>query len=134
MTVAKAEGCIQSLPSRRRGVEGFSGEVEWLAVMGLQHKQAQRHWRDTAVEQCPDRGEVAQRFRHFGAADVDHAVVHPQLRQGRAVGGFGLGDFVFMVREHQIATAEMDVDREAEFLTHHGGAFDVPARTPWPPG
>ena len=77
MALAQQQGAVETLPAVGCGIEGFSCEVEGLAVMGLQHKQAQGHRRDAAVEQRPDRGEVAERFRHLGAADIDHAVVHP---------------------------------------------------------
>ncbi len=39
-----------------------------------------------------------------------------------------------MVGKDQIGTPEVDVDRVPEFLAHHGGAFDVPARPAGAPG
>ena len=39
------------------------------------------------------------------------------------------GDFVFVVREGEIDAAGVNVERLAEILHGHGGAFDVPAGT-----
>src|SRR5439155_6249991 len=41
----------------------------------------------------------------------------------------GLGDLILMVREDEVLAAPMDVERVAEVLDRHGGAFEVPART-----
>ena len=43
-------------------------------------------------------------------------------------GRFRLGDFIFVMGEHQIGSAEMDIDGVAQFFTHHRRTFDVPAR------
>ena len=43
--------------------------------------------------------------------------------------GFGLGDFVFMVREDQILSACMDIDGLAKVFLGHLGALDMPAWT-----
>ena len=55
--------------------------------------------------------------------------MHPDLREGNAVGAFALGDFVFMVREDEVRTAPVDVEGVPEQVLRHRGAFDVPART-----
>ena len=99
--------------------KGLGGEIKRFAVVGLQHKKAQGHRRDSTVQQGADGGEVAERFGHLGATDIDHAVVHPQFRQGCAVGGFRLSDLVFVVREHQISATEVNVDGLTQFLAHH---------------
>ncbi len=44
-----------------------------------------------------------------------------------AAGGFGLGDLVLVVREHEVFAAGVEVDVVAEEFRRHGGALDVPA-------
>ena len=46
-----------------------------------------------------------------------------------AVRAAALGDFVFVVRELQIRTAAMNIERLPEQFAAHGRAFDVPAGT-----
>ena len=120
LAIPQAESSIEPLPAGGRGVQGFGGEIKGFAVVRLEHKQAQGHRRDSALQQRADGGEVAERFAHLLPAHIDHAVVHPDPGQVLACSRFGLGDLVLMVREHQIGSSEMDVDRVAEFRTHHG--------------
>src|SRR5262245_27465203 len=42
-----------------------------------------------------------------------------------------LGDLIFVVRKDVIDTAAMDVQRGAEIFHRHGGALNVPTRTPF---
>jgi hypothetical protein len=87
------------------------------------------------VEQLADGEEVAERFRHLLAFDLQEAVVHPHIRHHpRAVRAGRLGDLVFVVREHQIDAAAVNVEDLAEMLPRHGRAFDVPAGTAAAPG
>ena len=119
MGPAKAKGCIEALPAGGGGLKGVCGEIQGLAVVGLEHEQAQGHRRDAALQQGPDRGEVAEGFAHLLAPHIDHAVVQPDPGQVRTGGRFRLGDLVFMVGKHQVGTPEVDVDRVAEFFAHH---------------
>ena len=51
-----------------------------------------------------------------------------------AVATFALGDFVFVVGEHQILAAAVNIEPFSQKMPSHGGAFDVPARpsgSPW---
>ena len=60
--------------------------------------------------------------------------MHPHLGELLSRSGFGLRNFVLVVWEHQIGATEMNINRVAEFGTHHGRTFDVPtgpARAPW---
>ena len=77
VAIAKAQGRIQTLPAGGCGLKGLGGEIKRFAVVRLQHKQAKGHRRDSTVQQGADGGEVAERFGHLGATDIDHAVVHP---------------------------------------------------------
>ena len=55
------------------------------------------------------------------------AVVGPVGDHRLVVAAFALGDFVFVVREDEVEAAAVDVERFAEQLLAHRGAFDVPA-------
>ena len=47
---------------------------------------------------------------------------------------FRLGDFIFMMRENQIAAAAMEIKSLSQIMDRHGGAFNVPAGTSLSPG
>jgi hypothetical protein len=82
-------------------------------------------------QDLPDGEEVAEALRHLLAFDLQEAVVHPVIRHhGRLKGAARLGDLVLVMGKHQIDAAAVDVEGLAEVLPRHGGAFDVPARTP----
>ena len=73
---------------------------------------------------------VADRLAHLRAIEGEHAVVQPEAGKGlAAVRTGGLRDFVFVVREHQVDAARVDVDGVAQVRRRHRRAFDVPART-----
>ena len=53
--------------------------------------------------------------------------MHPVAGEGFSGRGFRLRDLVFVVREHQVFAAGVEVEGLAEELHRHGGALDVPA-------
>ncbi|MPM91663.1 hypothetical protein SDC9_138794 [bioreactor metagenome] len=71
--------------------------------------------------------EVAEALAHFAVIDVDKTVMHPVAGIFMAGAALALRNFVFMMRENQVAAAAMDVDSLAKMLADHGGALDVPA-------
>ena len=79
--------------------------------------------------------DVADRFRHLAAAEIEHAVVQPEAGEYLAAMGTGaLGDFVLVVRELQIDAAGVDVDGFSQVGFTHRRAFDMPARAADTPG
>src|SRR5688500_15927010 len=61
-------------------------------------------------------------------------VLHKSLSAWLESRAFTLGDFVLVMRKHQILAAEMKVEAGAENLHAHGAALDVPARPAFAPG
>ena len=59
--------------------------------------------------------------------------MHPSVHELLAVGGFTLSDFIFMVREHQIRAAAVNVKRFSEQIAAHCRAFNMPAGTAFAP-
>src|ERR1043165_1837626 len=53
--------------------------------------------------------------------------VQPMFDEPLAGGALALGDFVFVMREHQILAAEMQIEGRPEDFHAHGAALDVPA-------
>ena len=51
-----------------------------------------------------------------------------------AIGRLGLRHLVLVVWEDEVGAAAVDVERQAEGLLGHCGAFEVPAGTPLTPG
>ena len=65
-------------------------------------------------QQIPQREEVPQRLAHLLAFDEQMGAVQPMFDETLAsrlhAGAFALRDFVFVMREHQIFTAEVQID------------------------
>src|SRR3954449_2969754 len=98
--------------------------------MRLEHIQAQ-HFARPVREQLVNRDEVAERFRHLLALDLQEAVMHPVVRHALPVeGAAGLRDLVLVMRKYEIDAAAMDVEVLAEMLPGHGRALDMPAGAP----
>ena len=90
--------------------------------------------REALIQQIAHGKEIAQRFGHLLALDLQHLVMHPDLRElPRGVGAAALRDFVFMMGELQIDPAAVNVKSLAQQFAAHGGTFDMPARTPAAP-
>ena len=78
--------------------------------------------------------DVAHRLGHLLLVQLDHPVVHPDLRQLGAMRGPGLGRLVLVMGEDQVRPAAVDVEAHAQQLLGHRGALDVPARPAAAPG
>ena len=60
--------------------------------------------------------------------------MHPDPGEIAAgIGAAALRDLVFMVREHQVVAAAVDIETVAQQFAGHGGAFDMPAGATAPP-
>ena len=77
--------------------------------------------------------EIAERLRHLNIVNVDISVVHPIICERHAVAALALSDLILMVREDEILTAAMNVDRIAEETSYHRRTFDMPARSAMSP-
>ncbi len=88
--------------------------------------------RTCGAEEVRGEDRVAERLRHLLAADGDESVVQPV--RGEGVPGSGrLCELVLVVREAQVQSAAVDVERGPEVAPGHRGALDVPpgaSRTP----
>src|SRR5262249_2126963 len=81
-----------------------------------------------AVEGLADRLEVAFGLRHLRVPDrAQHPVVHPELRES-VTEGARLRDLVLVVREAEVQSAAVNLERRPQQLLGHDGALDVPAR------
>ncbi len=113
------------------GVGGFGeaveGEVELVAVGHAEQKEADGRCAIALEKEVAEGEEVALGLGHFFAFDEQEADVEPVAREGVVRGGFRLGDLIFVVREHEVFTAGVEVEGVAEIFDGHGGALDVPA-------
>ena len=66
-------------------------------------------------------------FDIFSPPKLQHAVVHPVAGKWLAGEAFGLGDFVFVVREDQVIAAAVDIDLLTQVAQVHRRAFNMPA-------
>src|SRR5207302_10373030 len=89
-------------------------------------------------ERTADGDEIALGFGHLGAADGQHAVMHPVagkiLRAAAVMGADALRDLVLVVREDQVEAAAMDVEGLSQRVLAHCRAFDMQAwsaASPW---
>ena len=101
--------------------------------MRLQHKEAQ-HLRIGDLQHVAQQLEVAQRLAHLLGVDLQHAAVHPVVRERAAARGLALRALVLVVREHEVGAAAVDVEGKPQVLARHGRALDVPAGTAHAPG
>ena len=120
--------------------EGFPSEVQVVAVVAADRKEAVVERVEAAVHEERNRQEFARGLAHlakllfgravfelFFASCAEEFAVHPETGERNAVGAFALGDFVRVVHADVVGTAAVNVERRAVILHGHGGAFDVPA-------
>jgi len=79
-------------------------------------------------QQIAQRVEVAFGLRHLLAFDKKEAHMEPMPREGVVSCGFALGDFVLVVREHQVFAAGVQIEAVTEKFHGHCRALDVPSR------
>ena len=86
------------------------------------------------IQQIAHGKEVAEGFGHLLPLDLQHLVMHPDLREPRLrMGAAALRQFILVMRELQINPAAMNVKGRPQQLIAHGAAFDMPAGPPAPP-
>ena len=87
-----------------------------------------------AAEEFRQGDEVAKALAHLLTVDGDHVVVNPVVHALSATGSYILGNLAFVVREHQVHSAAMDVEHFAKVFFSHHGALQVPAGETVAPG
>ena len=98
-----------------------------MAIGHAEQKETDGRGAVALEQQVAEGEEVALGFRHLLAFDEQEANVEPMAREGLVRGGFGLGDLIFVVREHEVFAAGVEVEGVAEIFHCHSRAFDVPA-------
>src|SRR5690348_8462450 len=78
---------------------------------------------------------VSQALGHFLFGHRDERVMHPIFHERSFTAcGFGLRDFVLVMRKGQVLSAMVEIDLVAEPFSRHRRAFDMPARSTFSPG
>ena len=96
------DGCTQTFEAARHFFQPFIAEVQGAAVVVGNEEEAQGIGA-VVFQDVLDQEEVVQGLAHLFRIDGDEAVVEPVFDHGFLAGeGFGLGDFVFMVRDKGI--------------------------------
>ena len=127
------DSCTQTFEAARHFFQPFIAEVQGAAVVVGNEEEAQGIGA-VVFQDVLDQEEVVQGLAHLFRIDGDEAVVEPVFDHGFLAGeGFGLGDFVFMVREDEVAAAAVEIEGIAEVFIAHSRTFDVPARTAFAP-
>ena len=128
------DGRTEAFEAARHFFQAFVAKVQRAAVVVGNEEEAQGIGA-VVFQDVLDEEEVVQRLTHLFRIDRDEAVVEPVFdHRLLAREGFGLGDFIFMMRENEVAAAAVEVEGVAEVFVAHGRAFDVPARTAFAPG
>ncbi len=137
----RAPGLHKALVAFLGRLQGFIGEVQRAAVVGLENEEPHGHGRIglrefgmAAAEEFRQGDEVPEGLAHLLPVDGDHIVMHPVMDALRAAGSHILGDFAFVVREHEVHAAAMDVELLSQVLGAHHRALQVPAGEAVPPG
>ena len=136
LEVAKSVPAVHhSLVSLFRRLESLVREVNGATVVGLKNKEANGHWGVglveawvVAAEELGEGDEVAKRFTHLLTVDGNHIVVHPVAHHVGALRCHSLCNLTFVVREHEVHAAAVNVEMLAEVLASHGSTFAVPTR------
>ena len=81
-----------------------------------------------------DHQKIVQGFGHLFVVDVHESIMHPIAGERFSVGGFGLGDFVFMMGKYQVLAATVNIKGFAKKPPAHGRTFNMPSRSPLAPG
>jgi hypothetical protein len=117
-------------------IRAVHANIEIQAAAVMHGQQEITHRLGVVQRQHFARGEeVAEALGHLLAREVDEAVVQPVLRERAGPErALALGDLVLVMREDQVAPAEMEVERLAQVRAAHRRAFDMPARPPRAPG
>src|SRR5262249_60430093 len=89
--VGTGEGLVETLERTRRLLQTTRREVERRPVVRAEEEEPQGLAR-RAFRRLGDAEDVAQRLRHLVAAEGDHAVVHPEVRERGAGGRLRLCD------------------------------------------
>src|SRR6266446_7975707 len=101
--------------------------IQWLTIVRSYHVEAQ-HLARPIVQKLADGEEIAERFGHLLAFDLEEAVVHPDLSERMIeMRSLRLRDFVLVMGEDEIDAAAVDVEGFAQQGFAHRRAFDVPA-------
>ena len=78
-------------------------------------------------EELVESDEVAQRLAHLGAVYGNHIVVHPILHNRLAHCSHALRNLTFVVREHKVHTAAVNIELLAQIFAAHCSTLAVPA-------
>ena len=85
------------------------------------------------VEQVADEDQIAKRLGHLGAVEPDQSHVQP-VTDERSIGhGLALSRLTLVVREHQVTSTTMDVDRLSKLSQCERRALHMPPRPTRPP-
>ena len=80
-----------------------------------------------------DEHEIAGRLRHLAPIAMHHRLVQPMPDERLARDRFGLSSARLVVREKEIDTTAVEIDRGSQLTQGEGAAFDVPPRPPFSP-
>ena len=87
------------------------------------------------LQQLPHPHQVAQRLAHLLILVLHHGNMHPEANKGFFTGDrLNLGNLALMMRETQIAAAQVNIYRFAQKLGRHGRTLNVPTGSPGSPG
>ena len=129
----KAHICVLKAPQSLFGsLKGLAGEIHHTAVMGLKDEISDHHRRESLGQKGMVSGEellkgyeIAIRFAHLLAVDGNHIVVHPAFHGLMPLGRHALRYLAFMVGEHEIHAAAVDIECIAEIFPAHGDRKSV---------
>ena len=117
----------QPLDGGLGGLQAVERKVQRLAVRHRGQQIAHRFGRVAAAQYVAQREVIPQRLRHLLAFHHQELGVQPEAREWLSGERFRLRDFVLMMRKDQVDAARVDIQRLAQILNGHHGAFDVPA-------
>ena len=121
-------GLPPPLQTAETGLENVVRPLPVLAVVAAQHCEAYRRRVHPVRAQPRNKHEVAPRLGHLVALVAHHRRMHIEAcERPPPRGDLGMGGAALVVREHEIHTPALYVDRRAEVAQSDRRALDVPA-------
>ena len=102
------------------------GEVKRASVMSRQEEETESI-SGILFKDILHKEEVVERLAHLFRINGNKSIVQPVIYEMAACASFGLGNFIFMVRENKIGSAAMEINGISQVMGRHGRAFNMPA-------
>ena len=122
--------CPQPIDGAGGFYESVEGEVHLMPVRHRNQREANRGRLEAFEQQVAQRIKVALALGHLAPVHEQKPHMHPMACKWLVRDALALRNLVFVVREHQVFAAGVQVEALAQKLHSHGRALQMPSRPP----